>query len=155
MWNAFQQYSALDPEARKLFRRAATLLPLIVISLRFRGFSKTKERLQAKSDAAAPPEITRERAAETLERTCRMVEAASRHGAVRATCLEESLALWYLLKKQGVMANLRIGVRKPEGKFEAHAWVEYDGAALSRSEQLHRHYAAFDSEFSELPGKRS
>ena len=76
-----------------------------------------------------------------------MVRAAARYGFVRATCLEESLTLWHLLRKQGHGAKLRIGVRKRAQKFEAHAWVEHDGTALNQAEQMHRHYAAFESEF--------
>jgi len=78
-----------------------------------------------------------------------MVRAAARHGFVRASCLEESLILWHLLRKQGYAAKLRIGVRKAAGKFEAHAWVEHQGTALNQAEQMHRHYAAFESEFVE------
>ena len=78
-----------------------------------------------------------------------MVRAAARYGVVRATCLEESLTLWHLLRKQGHGAKLRIGVRKRAQKFEAHAWVEHHGTALNQAEQMHRHYAAFESEFVE------
>jgi len=86
-----------------------------------------------------------------LERTCRMVQAAGRYGISRPTCLEESLTLWYLLRDQGVAADLRIGVRKQTGKFEAHAWVEHDGQALNQIEEAHRHYVAFEGEFSAPP----
>jgi hypothetical protein len=74
---------------------------------------------------------------------------------LRPTCLVESLALWYLLQEQRVPADLRIGVRKMSGEFEAHAWVEYAGAALNQTEEQHRHYAAFDRGFSDLPGDPS
>jgi Transglutaminase-like superfamily len=82
-----------------------------------------------------------------------MVKAAGYHGQMRATCLEESLALWYLLRAGGLQPKIRIGVRKNGGKFEAHAWVEQDGAPLNEPEQNHKHYAAFDSEFSEAPAE--
>ena len=78
-----------------------------------------------------------------------MVRAASHHGVVRATCLAESLVLWHLLQKRGVSVSLRIGVRKSEGKFEAHAWVEHEGVALCQPEEMHQHYAAFDKDLLE------
>jgi len=154
MRKAFQRYRELDPEARKLFRRAGLLLPLVAVSLRLRGFTKTKMGLQSRLSASAALELKAEQAAEAVQRTCRMVRAAMRYGTIHATCLEASLVLWYLLKKQGVAVDLRIGVRKLNDKFEAHAWVEYQGAALNQAEDRHRHFAAFDSEFSELPGAK-
>ncbi|HKE07531.1 MAG TPA: lasso peptide biosynthesis B2 protein, partial [Candidatus Acidoferrum sp.] len=70
-------------------------------------------------------------------------------------CLEESLILWYLLRKQGIASRLRIGVRKVNEKFEAHAWVEQEGVALNQPGQLHRHYVAFEQEISEPPAEPS
>jgi hypothetical protein len=81
-----------------------------------------------------------------------MVNAGAHYGLIRPTCLEESLALWYFLRRQGIPSKLRIGVRKIADKFEAHAWVEYQGQALNQSDEPHKHYAAFDSEFSDPPG---
>jgi ribosome-associated translation inhibitor RaiA len=46
---------------------------------------------------------------------------------------------------------LRVGIRKEYGKFQAHAWVERDGAALNEPEEHHHHYAAFDAALSALP----
>jgi hypothetical protein len=46
-----------------------------------------------------------------------------------ATCLAKSLALARMLRKNGVAANVRIGV-KAAGAFEAHAWVEVNGVSL-------------------------
>lgn len=80
-----------------------------------------------------------------------MVHSAAHYGPIRPTCLEESLALWYLLGEQGINPQLRIGVRKTDGKFEAHAWVEYQGQTLNQSNEVHKHYAAFDSDLVEPP----
>jgi hypothetical protein len=84
-----------------------------------------------------------------------MVRAAEHYGLTRCTCLEESLALWYLLGRQNISSRIRIGVRRQAGKFEAHAWVEYEGEALNQPEELHRHYAPFESEFDTLPAEKS
>jgi hypothetical protein len=72
----------------------------------------------------------------------------------QAPGLEESLTLWYLLRKQGIPACLRIGVRTENGKFEAHAWVENGGEALNQPEAMHRHYAAFEQDFPEPPAEQ-
>ncbi len=155
MWKLLQRYKALDPEARKLFWRAVTLLPLITLSLRLRGFKKTSQALQKKLPPAGPQEMTKEKRAEKVEKACRMVKAGARYGIVHPTCLVESLALWYLLQRQRLSVQVRIGVRKISEKVEAHAWVEFDGVALNQTEGAHQHYAAFDSGFSDLPGKSS
>lgn len=82
-----------------------------------------------------------------MELTSRMVNAAIRHVWRASTCLERSLALWWLLGRRGILCELRIGARKLEGKFEAHAWLECDGVALNEPQQEHRHYAVFDAGF--------
>ena len=125
------------------------LLPVVKVSLRLRGFKKTREFLEKhQARGSAEPSATGA-SPEAVLGISRMVRAAARYGFVRASCLEESLTLWHLLRKQGHEAKLRIGVRKKAQKFEAHAWVEHDGTALNQAEQMHRHYAAFESEFVE------
>lgn len=132
-----------------MFLRAGALLPFISASLHLRGFCKTQRFLErhlstaaAQRSAALPgnPELT-----------ARMVRAAVRHGLGHPTCLEESLTLWWLLARQGIASDLRIGVRKSAEKFEAHAWVEYQGAALNEAQALHEHYAAFDAALASMP----
>ena len=153
MWKQLQRYRALDSETRKAFHHAAMLLPVVKVLLRLRGFKKTREFLEKhQSRGSAEPSETGARR-EVVLGISRMVRAAARYGFVRATCLEESLTLWHLLRKQGHGAKLRIGVRKRAQKFEAHAWVEHDGTALNQAEQMHRHYAAFESEFVEQGGE--
>ena len=154
MWKQLQRYRALDSEARKTFRRAAMLLPVVKASLRLRGFKKTRESLEKhQSRGSAEPSVSGGRL-EAVLGISRMVRAATRYGFVRSSCLEESLTLWHLLRKQGYEAKLRIGVRKAAQKFEAHAWVEHNGVALNQAEQMHRHYAAFESEFVEQGGEK-
>ena len=85
--------------------------------------------------------------AERTALTARMVRSAAYRSLGTATCLERSLALWWLLERQGIASSVRIGTRKTGQKFEAHAWVECDGVALNEPEELHKHYAAFDEAF--------
>lgn len=48
-----------------------------------------------------------------------------------ASCLTQALALEALLDEAGFEADVRIGVaRRPDGSFEAHAWVEHAGRVL-------------------------
>ena len=61
-----------------------------------------------------------------------MVTAVDRAGRYvpGGTCLPKSLALAWLLRGLGVAAAVRIGV-KTAGGFEAHAWVDCEGVALT------------------------
>jgi hypothetical protein len=77
-------------------------------------------------------------------RTARMVRVAAGHVPGGATCLYRSLTLWWLLRRQGLDCDLRIGVARGRGPFTAHAWVEYQGRVLGDSEDVHHRYAAFD-----------
>jgi hypothetical protein len=137
-----------------MLRRAAVLLPLIGVSLRLRGYGRTQEWLQARWERRCPSLPQAAGSKDTVEKTCRMVRAAVRHGMPGASCLEASLTLWYLLRLQGIPANLRIGVRKHANLFEAHAWVEHEGAALNQVEEVHRHFAPFDSKFLVPPNEQ-
>lgn len=152
MWEPLKRYNALDGEARRMFWRAVVLLPMVRISLRTRGYKKTQERLDRRlaridSFRNAGDGIAR------IERTCGMVRAAAHYGIGNSSCLDESLVLWYLLRSQGVATSLRIGVRKENEEFAAHAWVEHEGVALNQKEEIHRHYVAFDREFTPPVGQ--
>jgi hypothetical protein len=155
MWDRFRRFSAMDPEARKLFLRAAALLPFVGMSLQTRGYKKTQSWLQKRLESRKVVALSPVSPPDLVRKTCRMVRAAEHHGLMRTTCLEESLALWYLLGRQNISSSIRIGVRTQAGKFEAHAWVEYQGEALNQPEELHRHYAPFDREFDNLPAEKS
>src|SRR6185369_2789042 len=52
---------------------------------------------------------------------------ATRHSVASANCLRRSLVLWFLLRRRRIPAEIRIGVRKELGQFQAHAWVEVAG----------------------------
>jgi len=60
------------------------------------------------------------------------------------------LALWWLLRRHGVSAELRLGARKQSNRFEAHAWVELDGAILNDSAAGDVHFVPFEGPVSSL-----
>ncbi len=155
MWEPLQRYSALPPAARRMFRRAVFRLSLVRGSLRLRGYKKTQQWLQKKLDDRPSPAPQLQDVNSQLEMTCRMVRAAERYSPGQASCLEESLLLWYLLQSQHISVSIRIGVRKQGERFEAHAWVEKDGVALNQHEEQHRHYSPFDGNLQPPPEERA
>ena len=64
------------------------------------------------------------------ERAARLVESVSRLYPFNPTCLKKSLVLFWMLRRRGLAAELRIGVRKVGGTLEAHAWIEHEGRVL-------------------------
>jgi hypothetical protein len=156
MWAQLRRFRNLGAPAQKLFLRAWVMLPFVAASLRVRGFGPTQRSLRP----AIPASTSTQNSADNLGRnssplrdgaaaelTARMVAAAARRSVFHAGCLERSLTLWWLLERQGVHCQLRIGTRKAGEQLEAHAWVEYDGQALNEVDDVHKHYAAFDEAF--------
>jgi hypothetical protein len=154
MWERLRRFSALERPAQKLFLRALVLLPVVTLSLRWRGFRDTQAALQRfLPNPNQEPDTTLVSKAAAL--TAHMVNAADRHGLVHPSCLAKSMALWWLLGRQGIPSHLRIGIRKEKEEFEAHAWVERDGNALNEPDDHHHHYSAFDAALSALPPEES
>lgn len=53
------------------------------------------------------------------------VRRVADHGFVRPKCLVRSVALSRLLEQRGIKGSrVRVGVRRVDGDFSAHAWVE-------------------------------
>jgi hypothetical protein len=74
----------------------------------------------------------------------RLAQGAAAWSWFHPTCLHRALTLWWLLRRQGVASELRIGVRKEQGRFEAHAWVERAGVALNDGSDVNVRFAAFE-----------
>ncbi len=143
--NRWQRFRGLSQAEQGALLRAMILLPATAAGLRVFGFRRWQSMLArwggAKNNRG---ESSAGDLLETARMTARMVRAAARHGLGRPNCLKQSLVLCWLLRRSGIPAALRIGVRKESGEFQAHAWVEYAGAVLNDSDEVHQHYAAFD-----------
>ena len=59
-----------------------------------------------------------------LQRMVWLVEVADRYAPGRSSCLRQSAALAWLLRRRGITTNLRIGVAREEGNILAHSWLE-------------------------------
>ena len=59
------------------------------------------------------------------------VDRVARLGFGRPLCLVRSLAYQSLLEADGIPGSrIAVGVRKRNGRFEAHAWVEWNGEVV-------------------------
>ncbi|MGA8144871.1 MAG: lasso peptide biosynthesis B2 protein [Candidatus Acidiferrales bacterium] len=142
MIEAWHRYRRLTGTDRTVVLEAAAALPAISIAIRLGGFRVCKAALKdsrARSNADANAAGTLEAA----QRIARLEAATARNLFFRATCLEQSLVLRWLLRRRGMNADLRIGARKEADRFEAHAWVELNGAVLDGGDSEHLHFVPF------------
>lgn len=145
-WKRFRQ---LSWRARGYLLHAGVLLPLVRLGLRvfgFRRFQSLLQRLTPRPLQSAPSAARMENA----RLIARMLRAAQTHGPVHATCLPESLALWWMLRRRRLAAELCLGARKQAQGFEAHAWVELAGAVLNDTDDVHQRFAPFDRSVSSV-----
>jgi hypothetical protein len=130
---------------RGIVWRALILLPVVSKSLRLIGFNRTESFLNrwlppGRSVSQQPPALQLIHA----QRIAHLVRAGVRNGISAPNCLDESVVLSWLLRRQGIDAELRIGVCKENGKFEAHAWVALADVTLNETDVPHERFAAFD-----------
>ena len=111
-------------------------LPLIAALLRLIGVVRTRRLLEWCSRAAGSRTPA---AAELLKagRLAALAEIAGRRGPATVTCLRQALLVYWRLRRRGFSPQLKIGVRKQEQAFDAHAWVELEGVALNQPDLAH------------------
>jgi len=127
---------ALTPVERRVLGEALVLLPATCATLRFAGLRRARALLALI--------VRQDRTHEGLDAhaIARLVAIAARHAPFRARCLAASLTLESLLRRHGLEGRLRLGVRRHEGRIEAHAWVEHGGSALAGAG--HAGFSAFE-----------
>jgi Transglutaminase-like superfamily len=138
----FQRLSAFE---QGMVLEAAGGLLATWAGLRVIGFRRWERVLAV---FAAPASATGSGHGKSVEEPAlliaRMEDAAARNLFLHTNCLERSLVLWWLLRRRGIEAVLRIGVRKDSHRFEAHAWVELDSEVLNGTSEEHRHFVPFE-----------
>jgi hypothetical protein len=133
-----RSFASLPPAEQTCYFQALLLFPLVDVCLRLfswdrchRWAQQWAHRGQAKPSRQLP----------SPRRIAWLVERAARHCPWPATCLRRSLLLWAFLLRSGVPSELRLGFRNPDGKFEAHAWVEWSGVPLNDTPDVRSRYA--------------
>ena len=109
--------------------QAFLVFVLLDAGFRVMGFSRAFRLVEwwgrRRASAAASPADQRT----TVRRTLGAVRRATRYYyRPRLDCLPRALAIFVLLRSQGVPATLHIGVKRYP--FGAHAWVECQGGVL-------------------------
>lgn len=154
MVNSWQAFWRLDGLERGIALEAAAGLAASWLGLRLLNFNRWKRVMER--FAPAPPAPDPERQEEQTRAAQRIVQLEAGVAGrifVRTNCLEQSLTLWWLLRREGIASELRIGGRKDGGKFEAHAWVEIGEEVLEISGGEHRHFVPFDGPLESMETK--
>lgn len=115
----------------------------VALALRWAGFQRVYRFLERGIGTIAPTVGDEMQRADQACVLARLVQGAAVWSLHAPTCLHRSLTLWWLLGRQGIASELRIGVRKEQGRFEAHAWVEREGVALNGELDVGSRFAAF------------
>lgn len=122
---------------REMTVQAVLVFVVLDIGLRLLGFPRLFVLVdrwgQGRVDAAFPSEQRR-----AVRSTLEAVRTATRYYyRRRLDCLPRALTIFILLRRQGVPATLRIGVKRYP--FGAHAWVECRGEVLGEASDEWRH----------------
>lgn len=147
----WRRFWGLSAHSRGLVVEAAVALTATWIGLRAAGYTRWARVLDglvpetARGMAAGDPV-----ALGSARAIARFEQSAARHLFLRTNCLEQSLVLCWLLRRRGIGAEVRIGARKDDGRFEAHAWVEFEGTVLNDALEQHRHFSRFEGPITSL-----
>ena len=143
--NKLRKFLQLNQSERWTLVMALALVPLMALILRMVGLRRCRRMLSFFISQDFLPKIEQsEKIIFQALRVNHLVGLAVRHGIYPANCLQRSLALWWLLHRQGIQSELRFGTRKAEGRFEAHAWVEVGGVVVNDSDDVRLRYSPFD-----------
>ncbi len=135
---------------RYLLIQALILLPLIHLSLNVWGFKRTYSILGNIGNWESGIGKDENSISEQILTTASMVKIAAKYYKW-ATCLRKSLALWFLLRRQGIPTELQIGTRFEKEEFQAHAWVEYQGFVVGDRQFVKQHFVNFENLNLSLP----
>jgi hypothetical protein len=130
-----RKLAALPAADLGLLAEAAFRLAYARLRLPFLAFAALP--VESRVADPSPDQLTAARA------LAQAVAVAGRHSPLGSTCFHQSLALWWMLKARGIAGELRIGIRREEGPFAAHAWVQCAGVALNETLDVAERYRAF------------
>jgi hypothetical protein len=146
---------ALSGAERRLLVVCLVATPFVAAGLALFGF----RRMRAVMERPLPPRSKRYPTAQSAEdrarSAARVVAIAAGRGPVRATCLRQSLLLWWLLRRDGIETVLRVGVNRDHGALNAHAWVECLGRPVNDADDIALRFPAFDQDFGASPERTS
>ena len=144
MPSRLRRWLALPGAERCLFLQLMLGLPMVAGLLRVLGFVRTQSWLKRLAGNYSARVANATDLAQA-ERMAALAAIAGRRGLLSATCLRQALLVEWLLRRRGLAPELKLGVRKHDGHFDAHAWVELEGVALAQAGLDHQAFSARES----------
>jgi Transglutaminase-like superfamily len=116
--------------------RCGGMILALKLALWIYGFRRVVQWIRRRVESVPPAAWL---ATDAVKATERAVATAGALYPGRALCLEQSLILYYLLRRRGVAVSYCHGVQPQP--FEAHAWLEYRGEAINDVPEHVRRFA--------------
>ena len=155
--SSFRKLQRLSADERRLLTQALVLLPLTFWGVYLLGVSRWLRFLAQlaslgtasnhsnndEGTLAAEPSLGVADAAvsERARAIARIVKIAAEKGIYQAKCLQQTVVLWCLLRRNHIESEIRFGARKESGELQAHAWVEVGGVALNEDSDVCLHFS--------------
>ncbi|MGH9872171.1 MAG: lasso peptide biosynthesis B2 protein [Pyrinomonadaceae bacterium] len=160
--SSFRKLQKLSRNERWLLTQALVLLPLTFWGVYALGVSRwhrfltqlallgtTPNRSSNHTGSNAPDcalAIADFEAAAQARAIARIVKIGAERGIYQARCLQQTLVLWCLLRRNHIESEIRFGARKEGGELQAHAWVEVGGVALNEDSDVCLHFSPLQSD---------
>ena len=80
----------------------------------------------------------------------RMITLASRYHLITANCLPKSLALKWMLEKENIDSELKLGLNLDKNNFHGHAWLQRNEIVLNDNHDVALRYP-LEQEISHKP----
>ncbi len=119
----WQTWGRLTWPERRGILSATALIPAMAIGARLLSYERLLGMIEHRPISAREDGPL----AEIIPQCVRATRRASDNGLYRGNCLSRSLALSWLLRRRGIAAQVRLGVRVTDGQLQAHAWVGTSG----------------------------
>ena len=142
--NRLKKLGSLAAPQRKTLAFALLVLPAMTVCVRLLGLQKTRVLFGVAQ--IARPVRPQDCAARPLVREiARLTHVTASYLPFSISCLPLALTQMWLLNRNDLPSELRIGVRRRKVGIEAHAWIEYCGEPLTEPMAVHENFAAFDA----------
>jgi hypothetical protein len=136
MGRALAGWRALTGQQKRQLLVLAMVLPAIGALIRVAGFQRAAKAC-ARLGGQAPLRPVGAGDLAQAEAYAQLAAIAGRRGPVTTTCLRQALAVRTWLRRRGLDAQLKIGVKKNGEALDAHAWVELEGVPLAQTNLTH------------------
>ena len=138
MWNTPRKFLRLPWELKRFVLRSVLILPATYAGLEVLGFKRLLSGIQHLVPVDEP---VPDRRLEEIRTYTHLFSAIARRCPLPLTCLGRSVALWWLLRLQGIDTTVHIGLRKENNGIDGHAWVQYGDLVINDAEDVGEHYS--------------